>query len=47
MSLAGDLRELGSLHDPLEDHDIAIPNETAREEEPGVRSTELHHPDLF
>jgi len=40
--IAGDLHELGSLLDPLEDHDTVI-----RNEEPGIRSTELRPPNLF
>ena len=46
--IASDLHELGSLvPGPLEDHGTVISNETARDEEPGIRSAELHPPDLF
>ena len=43
----GDLHELDSLPDPLEDHDTAVSNETACDEEPVIRSTELHPANLF
>ena len=46
LCVAGDLHEIGSLPDPLEDHDTTIPNNTTCYEEPVIWSTELHSPDL-
>jgi len=41
-----DLDKISSLPDPLEDHNTAIPNKTARGEELVIRSTELHPSNL-
>lgn len=45
--IAGNLHEIGSLPDPLENNDTAIPDNTARDKEPVIWSTELHSPNLF
>ena len=44
--IVGNLYELISLPNPFEDHDAPISDNTARDEEPVIRSTELHSSNL-